>query len=411
MRLLDIAPALLIAFSLVGYPGLALLSGCMGLSPFWFAIPYRSCIALTGIFLGLYFWKKNSLSTQQKMFIFFLCLLGLRLLDNFIHEFPSSKKELSFFFAAVVFPIFGIIKQKPQKNEKYLGNILISICGLTIIFAILAEIFGWLGNASLTSSGRLSSVYLNPIILGNTGGLLLLAILAQNRSSQPFHTNAFGWVATCLGILGLSFANSRGPIIAFLGTLLFAFFNIKKNQANNLCIFKGIAMAVVLILLVFYNPLLNSLILDSIKKELPKNQQTQVQGYVPHTDRFTLKYFKIEERPHFLQNSWQAFRDNFWFGISDWQTFKQGSGHHAHNIFLGIFQNLGIFGGLLFFALTGMSVLQAKNWLRSGHFLVPFLFMQSLLCGQFSGALFGQTQLFISMAILLGGANTKRFFQ
>lgn len=405
----------IIGFSLAGYPGLALLSGCIGISPIWFAFPYRSLIALISVWLGLYFWNQTKLSRQQLVFITFLFLLGFRLTTNVIYEFPSSRKELLFFLAAVVLPIFGVIKQQIKGKEKYLENILILLCGYTVIFAFLSEIFGWLGKASLVSSGRLSSIYLNPIILGNTAGLLLLAKLSKNQNSQTLNANVCGWVATCVGILGLSFANSRGPVIAFLGTLLFAFCTIGKNQAKRDFILKGIATAAVLILLLIYNPLRDALISNSIARELPKIKQTQIRSQgaqgmynLEMANRFNLNHLEIEERPYFLHTSWKAFLDNFWFGVSDWQTFKEGSGHHAHNLFIGIFQNLGIFGGLIFLASLVFSFLQAKDWLRSGHFLVPFLFVQSLLSSQFSGALFGQTQLFISMAILLGNVNYIR---
>ena len=132
-------------------------------------------------------------------------------------------------------------------------------------------------------------------------------------------------------------------------------------------------------------------------KELIKDRLERIEN--KNLERITLSDSASLDRLSLWNASWHAFLDYPLLGKSNWETNK---GNYPHNLVLEAFQNLGILGGIGLIALLSVGIYRAWQCLRSGKgFLVPMLFIQSIVASQFFGSLYASAPLWMTLALLL----------
>jgi O-antigen ligase len=124
---------------------------------------------------------------------------------------------------------------------------------------------------------------------------------------------------------------------------------------------------------------------------------------IDRQNRLGLSDGAAQSRLPLLKSSVEAFIQNPILGISNWMV---NGGQYPHNLLLESFQNLGIVGGAVFVALLVAGSYRAWRRIRIGHYLVPMLFFQALVAGQFSGSLYAHAQLWGTLALLLGASSS-----
>jgi hypothetical protein len=397
--------------SIVGYPTLLLILGCFGFDSKAVALSYRGAVALAALGAIFQSWKKKRPSWWGGALVGFLAWYGARLAINLVQGSPFALAELGFFCLALCLPSLAILSgSSPERNFEPVKPMQV-LAASTALAALACEYLGWIGDKSKILTGRLSSMWVDPITLGSACAILVVATLAQHSWKTPMEkVKSAGWIL--LGLMILGCAATRGPLLALVGSLgCFLFLpNDKKTilrQIFLISILTGLA-----VYLFQNNPLKTHLIERGFQREFYQtNQKEKVFAKTfanrPEFNRFSSYNLSSELRPIFWEKSWFACKENPWMGIGNWAVFKADSGHHPHNVFLEAYQNLGLVGGTLFVCLMGASARSAWLWLRTGKVLVPALFTQALILAQVSGSLFGQVQLILCAAVLLREKPTR----
>jgi hypothetical protein len=439
--------AVLLALCAVGYPAAGLLAAAMDWPSRWTSIPFRAGVAMLSVtLLALSPLRRRPLPYWAWVLVGWLALYALRLSHNTLEAYPGAAHELLFFSLAVVLPVIALIRCDLGAVESRLRAPVIWLAASIVALAIVGDYLGWFGANSFTFTGRLSTSTVNPITLGHTAVTLLLALVAWQMQGESRY-RWVQWALVGLGLVGLSYAGSRGPYVAQLSTLGILILAAPAVVGRFLA---GRAAAVLIAIaagVLLFHPLpINHLIAQS---DLQRQERMALLGGQKHQERqetqtaqkmrpqslgsetkltpesrrdFTLNTQKrlaaleidrqnrlglsdgaAQSRLPLLKSSVEAFIQNPILGISNWMV---NGGQYPHNLLLESFQNLGIVGGAVFVALLVAGSYRAWRRIRIGHYLVPMLFFQALVAGQFSGSLYAHAQLWGTLALLLGASSS-----
>jgi hypothetical protein len=262
----------------------------------------------------------------------------------------------------------------------YLLFIIINFFITTIVFYVnrgnLQDLFTVRFGLSSEDDER---VYLNAITIGISAITLLFLILYKNNNNYFILLPS---LASCL--INLLIAGSLGPLLALsLTFLLFLFIRFRYFYI----FFSFCILFLIMFSFNFNNDQFNNnfILLSRV-----------LQGSDAET---------VSTRSDLINHALIQFKDGIFFG-THYFTIKNYSS--PHNLLIDILLSTGIIG-LLFFLipLIKTSIISIKYFLQSPVF--PLFFMHIILT-QTSGYVFGATDFFIFISIILSTSSDKNYF-
>ncbi|MDJ0661313.1 MAG: O-antigen ligase family protein [Crocosphaera sp.] len=376
----------------------------------WTSVPFRAVVALLALMVAVLVWRSRPLNRWSWVLVVWLALYSVRLSSNVFEGYPGAIYEMAFFCLAVALPVLAFLKCDLGGIERQARVLIIWLAAGILVFAIAAEYLGWFGaNSQTFIAGRLSTVTINPITLGHVSVSLLLATVAWRMQSD--RGNSLVLLALIsLGLASMSYAGSRGPFVSLVATLTILVFAAPWSGREAL-VSRAITLAtmgVACLLIIYPLPMDHLITQSSLQRGLSDDviQERRIGLEETKQDRVALSDKASDERLELLKSSSTTFLNNLVFGASNWVA---NEGHYPHNLILEAFQNLGIVGGGIFLVLLLMSSYRAWGRIRHGEYMVPLLFFQALVGGQFSGSLYAYAQLWTTLTLLLAsGAITPR---
>jgi O-antigen ligase len=412
----------LFALSVVGYPVVGLLVAALDWPSRWMSAPFRAGVALIAAIVAVQCWQRPSPTKWTWALLAWLALYALRLVGNLTEAPIGARDELMFFILVVAMPVIALANSSLRDDDITLP--LVCLAGTAVIFASVGEFLGVFGANSLTFSGRLQFSTLNGVTLGHTAATLLIAALALPlKETGPRVSIAFV-VLVLFALATLSMTSARGAFVALAAALAFAFscapYGDKAHLWGRPAIVFILGAATLLFLQpVPIGPLVEKSFLVRIEADLRDKSVSaeridKLQRFRPfireraepqRKERMSFDDRATVERIALLKASGQAFLENPLTGISNWAA---NGGKYPHNSVLEAFQNLGMFGGAAFVCLLLVGIRRAWETLRSGEMLIPLLYVQAVVASQFSGSLYANAQLWITLAMLLGTSRDPR---
>jgi O-antigen ligase len=363
------------ALAVHGYPAVGLLSTYLGIADDRLSVPFRVfvfALAITAL------WKGKSRAPLRAVdggLLVFWIVYSLRLLwDTYVAQVPDADTALLFFTVAVVPPVLALALTADSWNDRN-----VALCFMALGTAICAGGI-WLSRSGLVDTtyyeGRLGFEKINPIGLGHVGCTTVLATIVFFEKAGSRFKQAISLISAGLGLAVLYLAESRGPVLAlaaaFTAYLLFR----KAGWKYAIFVFAGSYAVITIFATVGVHSLLTDL------------RFTSTNGLLE--DRSSL------ERMRIYQEAIDAFLRNPIIGTS---FALPESGGWAHNIFIEAAMALGVVGLVLLVILCLRSFASSVSALRTGGTMSAFLFLQFVVAGQFSGALWGWPGLWIGVAL------------
>jgi O-antigen ligase len=368
------SPGLLLALTVVGYPLIGLLSALLDLPDGALSIPFRIfVIALSGIILFIYF-PHAKIRIDAIFLLLWWSLYSIRLLTDSVNQFPEAAMDAFVFFAATsVVPAIALLMTNVERVNATAPYWIFGLGSLVAGGAVVLEYFDLFGARSLVAAtGRLSTDTVNPITLGHVAACAILAafILPKRRGIAWFLIRATVFV---LCVVCIAQTGSKGPVLA----LIVALSCLALWRDARFLLIGGIASVISIALVVALVPLASSIV-DRI-------------AYI-NEDAST------GERLQMYQDAFSQFLSHPLAGSA---FLEINSGTYPHNVLLEAFMSTGVVGGLSFIVLSVVGFYKAMQMARGGGFMVPLLFIQAWVAGLFSGSLYGNSYMWVTLALLL----------
>ena len=360
----------LFVLTLIGYPIAGLIATLMNWDSTLTSIPFRASVVMLALAL---WWLSPVLARwwrHHRWLMVFLLLYLVRLSwDWVIADVPGAAAASVFFLLTVLLPCAALALAAPVMRERPTALLLVAMGGTVCAGAVLMDLLGLGMDRSLTEqTGRLSFEAVNPITLGHVAATTLIAALCLTR--HPLGFLRMCWVSVGALVAGacLLLAASRGPALALaLCTLVFV-----------LAI--GRWRWIILMALLLMPVVLND------------------------GGELWLRFADVAEdestsaRLLLHNNAIAQFLDHPLLG----RAFIDPSLlEYPHNLFIETAMALGILGlGALMLVLVRAG-LRAIKQIRHGNILVPLLFVQYLFAAQLSGAIYGNSGLWVTTVLLV----------
>ena len=377
----------IIAWSIIGFPLLALVTTALGVPTTILSIIFRTFAALGALFLT---FLKVQPTNRAVTFLFlaFWVVYFSRLTFTTAFDPSSLTRPLSYYwiwsFGTCFLPALSIVLTFEPEVKDRLGFPLLL---LVVIALFLAVVFGGTsvrgGGDSIVEIGRLNIDSLNPISMGHLGvtGVLIgiCAFLSgQLRSSMlPLAIIAmlFGGATTIL-------ANSRGPLLAMaacLAILIFAGVRRRRTYAF------GVLFVVLLVLIAV-------------------NQQEAIYGGDGVLWRFQAYFLGVDQSSNLRVIAFEGAVTQFLESPIWGDAIEERiTGFYPHNVVLEAFMATGIAGGVPFTVLLLGTIGRAWVLVRQGskQMWIGILAVQYITAGLFSGAIYSSNTMWVLVALTL----------
>lgn len=361
-------PSLVLALAMFGYPLIGNVVSLLGIDSRTLSLPFRGLVMALSLFLLL---RSGSLRlTGGRMLLLLIWLgYGLRLVyDLAITGIEGADYALQFFLAGCVLPAFAQLAADDYRQETF-AALAFGVAAAGCAATVAGSMLGHFGESDLTeSTGRLSTVALNPVSLGHLAvSAVIIGVVLWRHSGIRARVAIFAGMLAAIYCLVMS--GSKGPVLA-----LVVVFTVWAAARGTL-IRVGVAGLPLLAftLLTPVNPLANRL--ASMSEDLST------------LDRIVL-----------LRDSLDQVLGSPIFGSA---FIEFSSGMYPHNMLLDAALALGIPLALVFVGLAATGAIGAWRSLRTRDSLLGLLFVQALVAGMLSGALFAATGFWCLLALLL----------
>ena len=357
----------LFATALFGYPVIGNLISLLQVESRLLSIPFRIIVALYSLWLVISTRRLHTDRLRQAMFLFWF-LYTLRLINDWMFTtLQGADYALQFFVASSVLPAVALMKAGAYNRRRF-AFVGFLIAGVGAITSLLAARYGNADIQEVTDvSGRLSLAALDPVSLGHLAASALLCGLVLWGSARPgakvLLASVFLLLVWCLVLTG-----SKGPALALL--VCVGLWALRKGQAWK---FALLAIPMIVWMLVSSDNPLTSRLSGS------EDDQSTVDRLMILSDSIS----QIEASP-----------------IMGSAFVELNSGFYPHNVFIEAGLALGIPGAILFLCLIAIGARRAWKSLRTQNDLLGLLFIQGVFAAATSGAIFGASLLWVTLAIL-----------
>lgn len=375
--------AIVVAFSLVGYPLIAAVNAAIGYEGRTVSIALRGLIlalALTVLMQG-----RMRVRTRPELYRFALVsvtigLYGARLLSEvLLHPEqlgqPASVYLLFFFGASLVPMLSVLLAQRVNIDLALRMTFAISAVATVVGFSVARQTI----DVDRIGHDRGALEALNPISLGNLG--VTLAVLCTWRlvTLDPQRLIPRLWLLALLATgLGLAaFAAARGPLVGLCVVMLAMLTCLRGRMRLRVCL--GIAVAIAFLLVQGGDDLL-------IQRRFEEFLQNNDMSTSIRIDLYSASIAAIFEHPL--------------LGISiEVPSYR----YYPHNLFLEYFLATGLLAGFLIVVLVSLVLYRGFGLLReqNRHSWVFLLFLLSLTGAMFSGAIYANSAFWITTVLTL----------
>jgi O-antigen ligase len=366
-----------VALTFVGYPLVGLAAAYLSILDDRLAFAFRIGVAA----LALVVFCGNSLRYGVKLpnagLTLFMVLYTSRLIwDTGRASQPDADQILVLYAALVAIPLIALVVPRAPWRVANIITCCFWITSASVVLILVLHTAGFSVTPGRETAYRLSFERLNPITVGHTASLSLLSVLI----GWP-HWRSRWKPATLLvvpvSVLVLFLAASRGPLLALIvSTVLYCM------SQRYWSVLPVIGLGALLVIASS-----NTIDGESLFERL--RLVTELRADETAMARLELG-----------QVAWREFLENPLFG-SGFSLPVTGS--YPHNIILESGMAMGVVGLTLLLSLIGWSLWKsiAAMTAERGDAFTASLFIYDLVSSQFSGALWAQTILFVTMGRIL----------
>ena len=359
--------AWLFALALFGYPLIGNAISLFQIDSRLLSVPFRATIVIFCLWL-IVNSRQGKFDRLQLFMVFIWILYIFRLLNDWLLvNLEGADYALEFFLASSVLPAFALMRAGVYGPVQFGFIAFVISCG-GAIGSLLAAVFGSSAIRELSDeSGRLSLTAVDSVSLGHLAASAILCGLAIWRVSTPRTKFVVGCtfvpLSWCLVMTG-----SKGPAMALVLCV-----GIWAMRRGYFLWFLTLVIPFIVLALEFGD---NALALRLAGSE---------------EDQSTADHLAL------VANSISQIAGSPFFGSA---FVELDSGFYPHNVFIEAPMAMGIPVGILF---TGVLLVGAhRSWiiLKGDNDLLGLLYFQGLLSASVSGAIFGATLLWVSLAML-----------
>jgi hypothetical protein len=330
-----------LAYLIVGYPLIAVLSELIGYSNNIYSIIYRATLCVLFIFIFI----KNKYKLNLNIVTLFLILILIFILFNNI-----STKQLLVYVSSVMLPVIVLTTRLSIKSQDLLLKILIIILW-PIIIGIIFLAYSKNINISDILKNRFETLKLNSITISQCGCYfsVLSLILLIKTETYDYKKILYLSLINFIGLFVIYIGASRGSILMYILILIISIVYIYKFDINKI-------LKIIYVLMPLF--LLNAIILIfNFKSQL--------------NERIARGIFNDEKRTELILNSITG--NNIGASISinhaEGTVFNQ---NHPHNIIFQAFNFNFLFGLLLTYIIV-LTLIEIIRNIKINKLLVPFL--------------------------------------
>lgn len=381
----------------------------MGLSTTPFSITFRAILLVGSIFLVLL----NTISINRIIlnlgYIFligFYSIYVIRLIFDlsvinieFSHKLNSKLHIYLFAIGGTFIPILALLDNFKNLSIKTIERtifwIVLTHCiSIVVIFFFLygLKLEAFLSRHIVANAMQESEIGrpINPIIISRGGGFLALAALFYQ--SKNLLLKFVRMPSFFLGIGLLLLGASRGPLIAFMLTLLLmGFYFVFFSKKNSMWMVKLIIGFILLLSTFIY-----------IIRNIKNFNISIVHRFTNMAN--TSNGLQGEERLFQWVAAWNQFLSSPIYGDSFVENFSKT---YPHNLLLEILMSTGLIGFILFILTLFFAFKKGFYLLKNGHKLIFCLFFFGFISMLFSGAIFLSPEFWAILVLILGTSNLK----
>lgn len=353
-------------------------------------IPYRASALLLSLLVIILNLKKKKEKTPivvKMLWLYWIALIIRIFYDTNIRIDVNLKDttQLWLYIFGIILPaMYSVMKSYRMIDFNkalkwiYLGTLLSLILSLFNNATLLMDA------AEITGRTE-GNIALNTISFGHLatmGVILSFFMLLRGGKSLIKKT-------VLIAIMLISFfimlrAGSRSPVLALIVILLFWMFASGKNMILGFTI----TIAVITLLIVFIDPILNFM--------------GNISPVIEARLRASIYMNDSSGRDPLFDTALQAFLDKPFFG-KQFALFRSGGGFiNSHNIILDALMGLGLFGGILMIYILWKAVKFSYLLIKHNHscFWISLILIQQVVVSMFSGAIYSDQLINVLLIII-----------
>lgn len=354
-------------------------------------IPYRASALLLSLLVIILNLKKKKEKTPiavKMLWLYWIALIIRIFYDTNIRIDVNLKDttQLWLYIFGIILPaMYSVMKSYRMIDFNkalkwiYLGTLLSLILSLFNNATLLMDA------AEITGRTE-GNIALNTISFGHLatmGVILSLFMLLRGGKSLIKKT-------VLIAIMLISFfimlrAGSRSPVLALIVILLFWMFASGKNMILGFTI----TIAVITLLIVFIDPILNFM--------------GNISPVIEARLRASIYMNDSSGRDPLFDTALQAFLDKPFFG-KQFALFRSGGGFiNSHNIILDALMGLGLFGGILIIYILWKAVKTSYILIKHNYsgFWISLILIQQIVVSMLSGAIYSDQLINVLLIMIL----------
>lgn len=353
-------------------------------------------LALIGIVISIGSGLYKKCLTREMVFLFLLYFYYIFIVRNDISNIDvtgivldAHDKNLIMvrMTRLVFFPLLAVLlfRVKNLNLFRLAKAVLISLTiSLILAMSVLEISLGSVVDERLSIEGEL-----NALNMGYWGGtLFVMSLFYIAKEKNKMQKNIFGFISIIIALYVMLISGSRGPII--YSFIIFYYFMLSTSAFSSIKKYVNVVLILTLILVLIdytfltdiiglFNPTLEERIVSSI------------------TDQ------EVSGRDKLYIIALNQFYSSPFFGDFFLLTSGHYKGEYPHNILLEALMTLGLFGAIPFFYLLIQTFKRVHLMIKinDNTTWICLLFLVSFFKGLSTWNLYGNTLLWVSMAIIL----------
>ena len=354
-------------------------------------VPYRAFVLGLSLTLIAMNWKRRiRLNLPLKLYFLFWFFLSIRIVYDLLIRtdiiIDPSVIQNQFLYSYLVCLLPAIAIFRGGKAIDYDLALKLIIGGMFLMIPFLAinspDLF-----STVNAERAWGNIALNPISLGVTGvAMAVLGLFVMARTGWGWR-RWLGLVLMVAGVFIILRSGSRGPLVAFVASILFYVIARLDNPIW------GVLMSIAMLVSV----LMSDYIFELIGRISPvMASRMTLSGNVSQFEEFT------NSRSALFSQAINRFVNHPLIGDTYALVSPDGSIIYSHNMVLDAFMALGLFGGCLFVIILLFAIRNAFLLIRYQHrfWWIGLLCICYLVKHLFSGC-FYQADVFNALLIIM----------
>lgn len=391
-----------------------MLSVILGLPNTPVSISYRFFVLLLGIFIIVFSFPKRGMKMTSRgwLLLTFWLIYGSLLINDISFKGIRFRGESPFYLYSFIFGSSCLSFTTMLIGGKYLNLTRkfswTIVFFLTIIMLLMSQKVQFYSNSISGNTGLFqgraiisteeSNGIINPILIGSYGAFLLLmslSIFTIRNGSMKFWKQIFLIFSSIIGMAGVLFSGSRGPLLVVMIGFSFIFWRyVTFYKANTVHVLKVLGLTI-------------SLMLGSILALIPIINKGNVTSLVRFGRIFSPNENGVKERRYY---EWEAAIQQYInHPILGDKYVNAYDGFYPHNVYLEVLMATGTIGGLFFFIGFYLCIKKLKRlWKYNSAQAFPIIILSVavFIMRITTGALFNSVEFWAILGLLCSTSRT-----